>query len=115
MVKGLRIKVSSNELKTALLEKAAYHGTRRDEKQVQLPQLKSILEKVRSGAAVSQAQLAKNSTYGFNEDAVERLETDIANHNNKAIAFTYLAEHLYDDDYDLDESDLVRLDILKRW
>jgi len=45
---------------------------------------------------------------------VEALEADIRDHRNRAIVFRTLADHLVPHaTYDLDESDLRRLEIVK--
>ena len=62
------------------------------------------------------AQFSKSvSNYRFDgDDAVQQLKGDIESHNNKAVAFRWLAGHLFDQDYCLDRNDLVELEILKR-
>ncbi len=56
-----------------------------------------------------------SNSYHFNDDdQVGALENDIRDHHNKALVFRTLADHLVPHaTYELDESALRRLEILK--
>lgn len=118
-VPGLKIKVTSVELSQHMRDRAVYHESRRDEKRRLLPQIEDAAQQLKSQApAQTIAQFNKSGVtsnpYRFDgDDAVEQLKADIENHNNKAVAFKFLAEHLFAEDYCLDRSDLVGLEILK--
>ncbi len=117
MIKGLRFLLTSSELKDHLTARASYHTSRADTKEAELPQLRETLEKV---TKLQPAQLVSNfskggrSSYGLDpEDTLTQLENDIRDHRNRALAFAFLSEHLFNDEYDLERSDLVQLEILR--
>ncbi len=117
LVPGMKTRMTSIDLRAHMLARAEYHHKRHDEKAAQLPQIEEAVDKIKaSSPATVVAQLGKggNSAYRFDgDDAVESLKRDITDHNNKAVAFKFLAEHLFAEDYCLDRDDLVRLEILK--
>ena len=117
LVPGLKLRLTSNELADHLRARAAYHRQRRDDKRAELPKIREAVESLKAHSAapaVVVSNFNKGGAYGFDGDtAVESLERDIAEHNNKSVAFDFLAEHLFEQDYCLDRDDLVRLEILK--
>lgn len=56
----------------------------------------------------------KGGYHTDNNDPVGDLEADIKDHRNKSLVFAFFSTHLYEEDYNLDESALIRLEILKR-
>lgn len=117
MIKGFRVKVTSAELQTHLVARAAYHRGEAAKSEKELPELKATA--VRLNATVP-ATTVSGKGYNYSnapgtdvESAIEQLEADIKSRLGKALAFDYLSTHLFDEDYDLDESDLIRLEILK--
>jgi hypothetical protein len=116
MIDGFKIKITSSELKKHCQEKSAYHSKRAEEKNQELPTIKDALEKIKTiGPAQSVSHMNKGSYHLDPGDAVEQLETDIRDHHNKSLVFAFFAEHLFDEDYVLDETALIRLEIIKRW
>lgn len=117
MITGFKLRVTSGELKTHLRERAAYHRRRADEKGAELPGLRDAMERLKknaAGAATNLAHMNKTSNYRMDpDDPVENLETDIKDHQNKAMVFEFYAEHLFDEDYTLDRNDLVSLEIVR--
>ena len=116
LVPGMKLRVTSAELAQHLRDRADYHAKREKEKQDILPQVKEAAEKIKSQAPAQViAQFSKSaSNYSFDgDDAVENLQKDIETHHNKSVAYRWLAEHLFEQDYCLDRDDLVRLEILK--
>jgi len=120
MIKGLRLRLTTEELKAHCLARAEYHTKRADTKEADLPDLRAAMEKIKAAGAanLNPQQLAhmnkvSNSYHIDSEAPVEALERDIAQHRNQALAFKFYGEHLFAEDYDLDESDLKRLQILK--
>lgn len=103
MIKGLRFKLTASELKERLTKRAAHHTERANEKEAELPNLKSSLE-----------LLLVLLHHLDPDEPVKELEQDIRHHRNSAVSFLYMAEHLFEEDYDLDENDLIRLEILRR-
>jgi len=117
LVPGLRIKMPSAELAKHLTDRADYHQRRKEEKTALLPALQEAADKIKLQAPAAVAQFNKagmSNSYRFDgDDAIEQLKSDIETHNNKALAFRFLAEHLFEQDYCLDRSDLINLEILK--
>lgn len=117
MIKGLRICLKSSELAEHMRERANYHEERAKVKEEELPAIQESFEKfkaLRPATKVSHMNKSGLSNYDFNpEENIENLENDIRNHRNKALAYRYMADHLFTEDYDLDENDLRRLEILK--
>ncbi len=115
MIKGLRIRISSGELKEHMLARSAYHKSRADEKEtVVLPDVIKAREALETiGAAKSVANMSKGG-YNFDpKDQIDDLKQDIENHRNRSFMYEWLANHLFDDEYDLEETDLRRIEILK--
>lgn len=116
-VTGLRLRLTSQELKGHLTTRAEYHARRADEKRAVLPALEEVTAKLKqTGSAASVGQFGKLSASNYHHNAaddIESLKTDIETHHNKGLAFAYLADHLFTDDYCLDRSDLMQLEILK--
>lgn len=115
-MEGLKFKVSSTELKSHLVDRAAYHRNRAAEKEASLPDLKRTLETVQGNRAMAN-MMPSISRSAYNMDPVEPikdLERDIQDHRSKASTFLFFAEHLFDEDYILREEDLARLEIIKK-
>lgn len=117
-VQGLKIRMMSNELKEHLIARADYHATRKDEKEAQLPAIEAAVAAIKLQTPATVQQFNKGGTsnsYRFDgDDTLEQLKGDILTHNNKALAFRFIAEHLFEETYCLDGTDLVRLEILKQ-
>jgi hypothetical protein len=120
IIKGLRYHYTTTQLQEHMLGRAKYHESRAEQKEKALPELKRAIETVKSNANnqenVDVAMMTKaSSNYHFStNNQVEMLENDIRDHRNKALVFTTLANHLVPfSTYDLDESDLRRLEIIK--
>lgn len=126
MVTGLRFRFAHQELLTHLNERTEHHNKRAETKQAQLPKLKQMLEDIKNNRFnpseapdpndedLCQTIATYNkSPYAFNsESPVEQLERDIAAHQKKARTFRLLAEHLFEEYYDLAESDLKQLEMV---
>ncbi len=117
LVPGLRTRLSSAELKAHMLVRSAYHRKRHEEKAAQLPKIQSAVDEIKAQSpaqVVAQFSKSGSSNYRFDgDDAIDQLKRDIDDHNNKAVAFAFLAEHLFPQDYCLERADLIALEILK--
>lgn len=116
VVLGLRVRVTPQWLRAHLRARAAHHEKRAQEKREFLPQLEDAAAKLKQQSpATTVGNFNKSSTpYRFDgDDAVEQLKSDIESHQNKAVAFSFLASALFDMDYCLDQADLVKLEVLK--
>lgn len=115
MIEGLKIRVTAEELACHLKNRAAYHRTRADKKEAELPALKSAADKVKADLQPASLTHMNKGTSSYSADVdnlVEQMESDIRTHRNKALAFDYFAGHLFAEDYTLQENDLKRLEIL---
>lgn len=119
MIVGLRLKFTPEELGKHMKARAAYHRKRAEEK---LPELEKAKE-IRAALQVNiDPEDVDKMSKGFSnrgnhsnaDDLVTSLEDSIKTHRNKALTFDMFADHLFGEDYDLSESDLVRLEFLER-
>lgn len=118
MIEGLKIRVTSEELKKHLEDRAAYHEGRAKAKEAEIPDLEAAVQKIKEvgGAPPTMATMVGKGHYQMDDvDPAKALRDDVTNHYNKAMVFRYLATHLFTEDYNLQEADLTRLEILKRW
>lgn len=119
MINGLQFKISSEELVEHCQIRARYHTSRAEEKSKELPALKEAMDRIKNAGLAAPQELARmnkmsmNSS-GFNpDDQIEQIQEDIKNHQNKALLFDFWSKHFFDEDYNLGESDLRRLEIIK--
>jgi len=115
-VVGLKVRMATTELAVHLRTRSEHHKQRANEKESQLPKLREAADAIRPKHAANVSNFGKGaSAYAFDGDsAVEQVERDIADHRNKSVAFAFLSEHLFGQDYCLDQNDLISLEILKR-
>ena len=119
MISGLRLKLTSAEISAHCKARAQYHVERAEEKQASLSELREMHAKLLKNYEPS--DVAKMSKFGnvSTADQVEvmigNMDDAIRNHRNKALALSFIGDHLYSEDYDLTEADLVRLEILGRY
>ncbi len=117
MIEGLKLRIPSSEIAAHCRDRAAHHRKRAEEKRAEVPGIKDALDRLKVAGAQPPANVATMSKGGYrldSEDVVENLERDIRDHENKAMVFIYFAGRLFDEDYTLDETDLQRLEILRR-
>lgn len=138
MIEGLKLRIPSSELKEHCLARAQYHRDKADEKEKQLPELDKTATDMEAAIAKAVevttgamnfapenvARMSKSgASYNFDpaaavrdvKDAVTSLKTDVRNHRNKALALEFIGNHLFVDDYNLSQQDLVSLEILNRY
>lgn len=116
MIVGLKFRLTSKELAEHCTGRASYHRRKADEKSAELPGLKEAMERIKASAPAKDVSHMSKGGYLLDpSSAVDNLESDIRDHRNKALVFDFFAEHFFDEDYDLKEDDLVRLEILKRF
>lgn len=121
MIEGLKIRVTSQELGDHLNARADYHADKAAEIEKDLPAIREIRDRFRSGTNLNPddlARMTKASNYAHTkgvEEMVGELEGEMRNRRNKAMAFRYIAAHLFQEDYTLQNEDLQRLEILNRW
>lgn len=118
IIKGLIYHYTTEQLATAMRDRAKHHEDRAAQKESALPELRKAVDTVKASVeAQAVAQMTKMNTNSYQFDAsgqVEGLEADIKDHRNKALVFRTLADHLVTNaTYELTEGDLRRLEIVK--
>ena len=118
MIEGFKLLITSEELKQHCEARSAYHKKRAEEKEIQLPKLEEsyrLIQNVQNPetiAAFNKMSSPSNSSYNLG-DPVTDLKSDIKQHRNNAVLFKFYSEHLHSDDYNLDDSALRRLEMIK--
>jgi len=113
MIEGFKLKITSAELKKHCNERACYHMDRAADFKKELPKVRESMEALKkNGLAATVSQMSKGG--GYEIDPVDDMESKIRDHNNKSLVFKFFADHLFQEDYNLKEEDLVRLEVLKR-
>lgn len=114
MIEGFKLKISSNELREHCDGRAQYHTDRATEYTRELPKVRESMEALQKyGLATTITQMhGKSGSYDI--DPVEDMEKKIQDHGNRSLVFNFFAHHLFDEDYNLKEEDLIRLEVLKR-
>ncbi len=125
MTEGLKLLVTSKELKRHCQERAVHHKTRAEQKEGELPKLREAVDRIKQSAVQMMAAAqypAGNSgaTGGMpsgyrldSSDPVGDLEKSIGNHKDRSRMFVFYAEHWFDGDYTLTHHDLQYLEFLK--
>lgn len=91
---GLKIVVTTDEMRAMLVEKAEYHTRRATEKEGQLPKLREACEAIQAGADRGRLRAGNSTSYGDLENEVDRLEREIATHRESERALKFTAAHL---------------------
>jgi len=100
MIEGLKIKITSDELRKHLQERSKYH-----------------LDKVTfyngQVTALQDSGLSSNMT---SNDPVGSLKSSAEKHQDKFALFTFMAEHVIpNEEYILSENDLSRIELASRY
>lgn len=100
MIDGLKIHVSSEEIRGHLEKRAGYH---RDKASFYAKQASQL----REGGV---------GTTGHSNDPVGSLQSSQRSHEEKSAFFAFMAEHVIPNDtYQLSENDLTRLEFVSRY
>lgn len=115
VVLGIRVRMTAGELAGHLKSRAEHHRQRAATKKAEVPELERVLKaiKPKDGDGQTAATKVVTNSYHMQEDQVEALQRDIRDHEVKAFNFDWLAAHLFDVDYCLDQNDLAKLEITK--
>jgi hypothetical protein len=101
MIEGLKIEITSDELRVHILARAEHHRERATFYEAQVSNL-------RAGGLTAER--------GVSNDPVGSLNHSATQHRNKTAFFAFLAEHLVPGEtYRLTENDLERLEIFSRY
>lgn len=115
-MEGLKFKVSSQELKSHLVDRAAHHRDKASEKEAIPDDIKKTIEASHGNRSIANMvpTLAKSAYHANVSDSSGSLQRDIEDHQAKAAAFEFFASHLFDEDYTLREEELIRLELVRR-
>lgn len=110
MIEGLKLQISSDELKKISAARAEYHAKKSDWFKSKAKEIQPELDNFADEAA----NLGKYSNQG---NVVENLATKSKHHEDKATLFRFMAEHVIPNEtYSLSNEDLVRLEVIgNRW
>lgn len=116
MIDGFKLKITSRELQDHCVGRSKFHMERAVEYARELPKFKESMEALeKHGIATAITKMyGKGGSSSYDIDPVEDMEKNIQDHGNKSLVFSFFAQHLFDEDYNLKEDDLIRLEVLKR-
>ncbi len=98
MIEGLKIDVTSEEMKKLLKDRASYHGEKAEEYGNQLKLLED------------------EPSLDMSMDPRRAMREKVHHHQQKWVFFNFLDAHVIPDEiYRLSETDLYRLELLSRW
>jgi hypothetical protein len=111
-IQGLKLSMSSDELKATMLKRIEYHQEKADWLNTELKRLEPELAKFGDDA---QAQ-GKFSTSNRIGGVAENFKQEYARHTDKVTLFKFMSEHVIaNETYILDENDLRKLEVLPNW
>lgn len=114
MIEGFKLKITHEELRQHFYGRAGYHTGLANEKEVHLINLRREVEALDKIKGCTSIGSPKSVHHNYDpKEAVENLENDIAAHRKKAANFRFYADHLFDDDYTLNQGDLHNLEIIR--
>ena len=114
MIEGLQLKIEHTELKRLLESRAEHHRTRAATKEAELPNLRKSYESIKAATPETVEQVSKaGNSYHVQQNPVDAMEKDIKAHKEKALVFEFFANHLFPETYSLDETALIRLELLR--
>ncbi len=104
MIEGIKLVVSHKELQDHLLRRIEYHHEKVSWYEKQIGGLE---------AGGLSSSFRENSARNSVEDPVRSLKGKADEHGQKADVFAFIRAHLQEDDYELSEQDLGRLEFIK--
>jgi hypothetical protein len=123
-IEGVKIDVKSDEMKTALTDRATHHKQRaamyREQADTLRAQIGATVEKIKQEVddeddAASKIGAAYGSSYRTEENPLTILQNKARKHRERHAFFSFMAEHVIAGaTYRLKEEDLARLELLSR-
>jgi hypothetical protein len=103
MIEGVKIDISTDELKDHLSERASYHQEKQAFYEGQVESLKA-------------GHVGEMDKGAISNDPVSQLEGSARRHKETAALFQFISDHLVPNEvYRLEERDLTRLEVLSRY
>ena len=111
-IQGLKLSMTSDELKTTMLKRIEYHQEKADWLGTEMKRLGPELAKFADDAQ-AQGKFGTSNRIGGVED---NFKAEFARHTDKVTLFRFMAEHVIPNEtYILDENDLRKLEVLPNW
>jgi hypothetical protein len=115
MINGLKFQFTSDELRAGLHDRAARHEAEASKKEADLPELKSIVEKLHQGAPPA-TLLGSNAVYLnalSSQNPVGALEEEIRIGRRRARNLRLMADHVAQDTYELTTHELREIELIR--
>ena len=116
MIEGIKLSMTSTELKQLCEKRVTYHLGRAEWYQQKLAELEPALKEAAQDAADDSFDQLKYGNSGSRTDRgdpVERFKNGVAHHRDRATVFRFMAEHVITNEtYVLTEGDLQKLEVL---
>lgn len=109
-IQGLKMQMSSEELKATCLKRAEYHQNKANALQAKAKELEPLFEGFNNDAE------AQGKYTSGNRDVLQSLNSAYQHHTDRAMVFRFYVEHIVPDaTYILNEQDLRTLEVMARW
>jgi hypothetical protein len=110
IIKGLKIRVESAELKKKFEERAEHHSKRAEFCKQKLALLKEPVE-----AGMDDPEFAAEAMVSNIGTPKQRIQSRVVSHGSRAAFFKFMADHIIPDVvYEIEEDDLFHLEILRK-
>lgn len=111
-IQGLKLTMTSDELKKTMLDRIKYHKDKSDFLEREIKRLEPELSKF-GEEAEAQGKYANSGGPGGN---LNGFKSSLAHHVDRVTLFKFMAEHVIPNEtYILDENDLRKLEVLPSW
>ncbi len=111
MIEGLKLTMTSAELKKTLESRVEYHQGRVAWLTVEIKRLEPELAKFTEQSLEIEKYVSNSSNNGL-----DTFKSQLRHHTDRATVFKFMAEHIIPNEtYLLEEEDLRRLEVLPRW
>jgi hypothetical protein len=114
MIEGFRLRIGTVELQEHCIGRSKFHSDRAAEYTRELPKVKESMEALQKHGIATAITQMHGKGGSFDIDPVEDMENKIQDHGNRSLVFEFFSKHLFPEDYNLKEEDLIRLEVLKR-
>lgn len=111
MIDGLKLQISSDELKALSMSRADYHSKKSQWFEGKAKELGPELGEMNDRAPDIQKYSSNNRA-----GVLEELETKARHHKDRSTYFRFMAEHVVPNEtYSLAKEDLSQLEVIGRW
>lgn len=111
-IQGLKLSMTSEELKTTMLDRIKYHQEKADWCDKEYKRLEPELEKFRNEAS-AQGKMGRSNNVNT---AASSFKNEYQRHFDKVTLFKFMAEHIIPNEtYIFDENDLRKLEVLPQF